>query len=72
MDFVALYVYGKENYTIDLSPVAGGWYRSMDSYRAPEDASRGYYLGAMLLESLAPKSECETFSVAVSTDISIR
>ena len=42
----------------------------MDSYRAPEDASRGYYLGAMLLESLAPKSECETFSVAVSTDIS--
>lgn len=39
---------------------------------APEDASRGYYLGSMLLEFLAPKSDCETFSVPVSTDISKR
>lgn len=39
---------------------------------APEDASRGYYLGSMLLEFLAPKSDCETFRVPVSTDISNR
>ena len=39
---------------------------------APEDASRGYYLGSMLLEFLAPKSDCETFRVPVSTDISGR
>ena len=38
----------------------------------PEEASRGYYLGSMLLEFLAPKSDCETFSVPVSTDISKR
>lgn len=37
-----------------------------------EEASRGYYLGAMLLEFLAPKAECETFIVPVSTDISNR
>ncbi|MDE6668173.1 MAG: arginase family protein, partial [Muribaculaceae bacterium] len=37
-----------------------------------EDASRGYYLGSMLLNFLAPKSECETFTVPVSTDISKR
>ncbi len=39
---------------------------------APDDASRGYYLGSMLLEFLAPKADCETFRVPVSTDISIR
>ena len=39
---------------------------------APEEASRGYYLGSMLLEFLAPKSYCETFRVPVSTDISNR
>ena len=39
---------------------------------APEDASRGYYLGSMLLEFLAPKSDCETFRIPVSTDISNR
>ena len=39
---------------------------------APEDASRGYYLGSILLEFLAPKSDCETFRVPVSTDISNR
>lgn len=38
----------------------------------PEEASRGYYLGSMLLEFLAPKSNCETFTVPVSTDISDR
>ena len=39
---------------------------------APEDASRGYYLGAMLLEFLAPKTDCRTFTVPVSTDITER
>lgn len=39
---------------------------------APDDASRGYYLGSMLLEFLAPESDCETFRVPVSTDISNR
>lgn len=39
---------------------------------APDDASRGYYLGAMLLEFLAPKTDCRTFTVPVSTDISER
>ncbi len=38
----------------------------------PEDASRGYYLGAMLLEFLAPKTDCETYTVPVATDISER
>ena len=38
----------------------------------PEDASRGYYLGSMLLNFLAPKTENETFVVPVSTDISER
>ncbi|MDE6226773.1 MAG: arginase family protein, partial [Muribaculaceae bacterium] len=38
----------------------------------PEDASRGYYLGSMLLEFLAPKSDCETFRIPVSTDTSHR
>ena len=37
-----------------------------------EDSSRGYYLGAMLLNWLAPKSDCETFTVPVSTDYSKR
>lgn len=37
-----------------------------------DDASRGYYLGSMLLEFLAPKSNGETFTVPVSTDISKR
>lgn len=37
-----------------------------------DDASRGYFLGSMLLEYLAPKTECETFTVPVSTDISNR
>ena len=37
-----------------------------------EDASRGYYLGAMLLEFLAPKTDNETFTVPVSVDISER
>lgn len=39
---------------------------------APDDASRGYYLGAMLLEFLAPKTDCRTFTVPVATDISER
>ena len=38
----------------------------------PDDASRGYYLGSMLLEFLTPKTDCETFRVPVSTDISKR
>ncbi len=37
-----------------------------------EEASRGYYLGSMLLEFLAPKANCETFTVPVSTEISSR
>ena len=37
-----------------------------------EDASRGYYLGAMLLNWLAPETDCETFTVPVSTDYSER
>lgn len=37
-----------------------------------EESSRGYYLGAMLLEFLAPKSKLETYTVPVSTDISRR
>lgn len=36
------------------------------------DASRGYYLGAMLLDYLAPQTDNETFVVPVSTDISQR
>lgn len=37
-----------------------------------EDSSRGYYLGAMLLDYLAPATSDETFVVPVSTDISER
>ena len=37
-----------------------------------EDSSRGYYLGAILLNWLAPKTDCETFTVPVSTDYSER
>ncbi|MCM1033635.1 MAG: arginase family protein [Odoribacter sp.] len=37
-----------------------------------EDASRGYYLGAMLLDFLAPQTENEIFVIPVSTDISKR
>ena len=37
-----------------------------------EDSSRGYYLGAMLLNWLAPKTDCETYTVPVSTDYSER
>ncbi len=37
-----------------------------------DDASRGYYLGAMLLNFLAPETANETFVVPVSTDISER
>ena len=33
-----------------------------------EDASRGYYLGAMLLDFLAPETEMRTFTVPVSTE----
>lgn len=36
------------------------------------DSSRGYYLGAMLLDFLAPKTDAETYTVPVSTDISER
>ena len=35
----------------------------------PDMASRGYYLGAQLLNFLAPDSGQETFVVPVSTDI---
>lgn len=37
-----------------------------------EDASRGYYLGSMLLNFLAPKTSNQTFTVPVSTEISER
>ena len=37
-----------------------------------EDSSRGYYLGSMLLNWLAPKTDCETFTVPVSTDYNER
>ncbi len=39
---------------------------------APEDASRGYYLGSMLLNFLAPETDNETFTVPVSTDVTAR
>lgn len=32
-----------------------------------DDASRGYYLGAMLLNFLAPETSGQTFTVPVST-----
>lgn len=35
----------------------------------PQQASRGYYLGAQLLNFLAPRSGQETFTVPVATDI---
>lgn len=37
-----------------------------------EDASRGYYLGAMLLEFLSPETANETYTVPVSTDTAKR
>ena len=37
-----------------------------------EDSSRGYYLGAMLLNWLAPTTDCETYTVPVSTSYSER
>ncbi len=37
-----------------------------------EDASRGYYLGSMLLNFLAPATNNETFTVPVTTDFSER
>lgn len=37
-----------------------------------EEASRGYYLGSMLLEFLAPATDGETFIIPVSTDITER
>lgn len=37
-----------------------------------EDASRGYYLGSMLLNFLAPETRNQTFTVPVSTEISER
>lgn len=37
-----------------------------------EDASRGYCLGAMLLNFLAPETSYQTFTVPVSTEISER
>ena len=37
-----------------------------------EDSSRGYYLGAMLLDFLAPETEMRTFTVPVSTEYNER
>lgn len=37
-----------------------------------EDSSRGYYLGALLLDFLAPKTEMRTFTVPVSTEYHVR
>ena len=37
-----------------------------------EDSSRGYYLGAMLLDFLAPRTEMRTFTVPVSTEYNER
>ena len=37
-----------------------------------KDSSRGYYLGAMLLNWLAPESDCESFTVPVSTNYNQR
>lgn len=39
---------------------------------SPEDASKGYYLGAHLLNFLAPKSEQETLVVPISTEMTDR
>ena len=52
--------------------MARGGYCTWIPQLAPKDASRGYYFGSMLLEFLAPKSDCETFRIPVSTDISNR
>ena len=38
----------------------------------PDDASRGYYLGAQLLNFLTPDSGQKTFTVPITTDISER
>ena len=38
----------------------------------PDDASRGYYLGAQLLNFLAPDNGQKTFTVPITTDISER
>lgn len=46
-----------------------GW---IPEVKNPEDASRGYYLGAQLLQFLAPDSGQETFTVPVATDITER
>lgn len=37
-----------------------------------KDSSRGYYLGAMLLNWLAPELDCESYTVPVSTDYNQR
>lgn len=37
-----------------------------------EDSARGYYLGSILLNFLAPKTDDEIFTVPVSTDIAER
>lgn len=39
---------------------------------APDDASRGYYLGAHLLNFLAPQTNQKTFEVPISLDINDR
>lgn len=39
------------------------------SHIPEEDSARGYYLGSMLLDFLAPKTDNETFTVPVSNDI---
>lgn len=38
----------------------------------PDDASRGYYLGAQLLNFLAPNNEQKAFTVPITTDIAER
>lgn len=37
-----------------------------------KDSSKDYYLGAMLLDFLAPKTNAETYTVPISTEISER
>lgn len=50
----------------------GGTISDLVPELAPDDASRGYYLGAQLLQFLAPESDQDTLEVPVSLEIDNR
>ena len=56
----------------DLSPMQGWDRESLDADLPADDASRGYYLGAQLLNILAPPSPQKTVEVPISLDINDR